>query len=89
MTIKARIDQEFSFHPPPSAETAARHEAVRDAARQFAHRLRELVPPGVERDQAIAAAREGMFWANAGIACYPTVPVEPDDEEIRLGDDAG
>lgn len=85
MTTRARIDHEFSFHPPPEPEIGARHEAVREAARQLAHRLLELVPPGIERDNAVAAARLAMFWANAGIACYPHGPIGEDDGDIRLG----
>lgn len=66
------LDHLFAYHPPPNPGIAERHEQVRAAALEFARKIRELMPYGCEEfSHAIAHARQAMFWANAGIACYP------------------
>ena len=68
------LAHQVSFHPPADESVKQRHEDVRAAALDFARKLSTLCPPGVELEHAIEAAREAMFWANAGIACHPTAP---------------
>lgn len=75
MTLDEHLDTVFAYHPPPDPSVAARHGAVREAARKFAGELLALAPPGHELDRAIDAVRSAMYWANAGIACWPSKPL--------------
>lgn len=58
-------------HYPPNVERVNRHIEVRQACRQLAERLAELLPESREKSLAITATEEAMMWANAAIARQP------------------
>ena len=69
--LAQRIVHEFAYHPPPRPEVAEAHEQVRAICREAAEKLSALVPATNEREEMLHHLRLAMFWANAGIACYP------------------
>lgn len=66
----ADLDNWFAFHPArPGSLAGEKHQAVRDAAREFAGTIMDITPPGPDQTTAIRTVREAMMWANAAIAC--------------------
>lgn len=62
------IDNRGTFHPvkPGQAEI---YEEIRGRAREFAHRINELVPDSREKSLAIGALLDDVvFYANAAVA---------------------
>ncbi len=62
-----RIDEDFTYHAP-KGDQPARYEAIRAAARDFAHLINQLAPPSREQSLALTKLEEAVMWANAGIA---------------------
>ena len=71
MVTHANVDDWFTFHPVADDDQRSAYEEIRASGRSFAHQILDAVPPGTERDEAIARLREVVMWSNAGIACYP------------------
>jgi hypothetical protein len=71
----AEIEHRFNHHPPGDPETIRAHEMMRENARHLAYCIRDLLPEGKERDNAIECAELAMFWGNAGIARRTRLPV--------------
>lgn len=69
--LHERIDNDFTYHPPPDANTRQKYEDIRAEARAFAHRLADRVGPGRELKAALRKLEECVMHANAGIARYP------------------
>jgi hypothetical protein len=67
------IDNWFTFHPVRSSDQRRDYEAIRDAGKEFARVVNEIVPDGVELPESLKAIRDAVMWANAGIACNPPV----------------
>lgn len=65
--LAARIANDFTYHRPP-AEVAAHFVSLREKAKELAHLINELVPPGREQSSALTRLEEAIFHANAGIA---------------------
>lgn len=65
------LDRRFAYHPAATQERRDDHESVRDACRDLARHLNELLPEGREKALAITHLETVMFWANAGIARQP------------------
>lgn len=63
----AELDNRFVHHPPDE-DRATLHQGIRDAGREAALRVLQLVPEGRERAIAITKIEEFVMWANAGIA---------------------
>jgi len=53
---------------PQGTQQAEAILTVRDRARVFALTIEERVPNGAEKDHALKAVAEAMFWANQGIS---------------------
>ncbi len=53
---------------PPGTQQAEAILSVRDRARVMALTISERVPNGAEKDNALKAVAEAMFWANQGIS---------------------
>lgn len=70
------IPNHFGYHKPKSEEVKQRHLSVRQACAQAARVIGQKVERSHERDKALSALREAMFWANAGIACESGEPGE-------------
>jgi hypothetical protein len=68
MDIKARIVNDFGYHPPSSPEIIRKHEDVREVLRAVADHLVDLTVPGREQSLMLTALEEAMFWANGSIA---------------------
>jgi len=64
---RARLDKDFSYHPP-KLDQIPRYEGIRDLAKTFAAILVQMCPPSRERSLAITALEESVMWANASIA---------------------
>lgn len=69
------IDNLFTYHPP-HGDQVDRYQQLREAGRQLALQLAELVPGSVERSTALSRLRECIMWANAAIACNERPPSE-------------
>jgi len=71
------LDNLFTHHPP-FGDQVERYQELRSAAHTFALLVMAHVPPSPERSTALRKIREGVMWANAGIACNETPPVDPE-----------
>ncbi|HSH45181.1 MAG TPA: hypothetical protein VK966_04970, partial [Longimicrobiales bacterium] len=65
--LHARIERDFRHHPPKEGQPE-RYERIRLVARNLAHELVDLVPPGRELSTALTKLEECVMMANAGIA---------------------
>lgn len=68
MADPADLDRRFAYHPASTQERRDDHESVRDACRDLARHLNEVLPEGREKALAFTKLEETMFWANAGVA---------------------
>jgi len=75
------IEKNFRYHAPTLANVEA-HARIRDAARDFAQLIDDLVPQNAGREKATATTHveSAMMWACAGIVRHSkvdaaTVPV--------------
>lgn len=64
----AEISHRFTHQPPTSDAVVQRHEIVREAARQFARTVVQVVPGSREQSLAVTHIEDALMWANAGIA---------------------
>lgn len=64
---KANVNNVFRYHSPKD-DQPQRYEAVREAARQFAHVILDNVPMCADQQAAIRLLREAVMTANAAIA---------------------
>lgn len=67
MSLRDRIENDFTYHPPTN-EMVPKFQEIRDEAKVLAILLDTLVPDGREKSLALTALEEAVFWANAGIA---------------------
>jgi hypothetical protein len=67
LDLHDRIERDFKYHAPTDAQVPKYNE-IRDRAREYAHRLVDLVPPGRELSVALTKLEECVMAANAGIA---------------------
>lgn len=65
--LKARIERDFTYHPPHGTQTE-RYVQIRDAGKRLALLLTELTPYSREQSLAVTSLEEVVFWANAAIA---------------------
>lgn len=65
--LHERIESDFRYHSP-TPEQLPKYAEIRDTARELAHRLVDLVPPGRELSTALTKLEEAVMAANAGIA---------------------
>jgi len=83
MDINDTIDDLFTYHPP-TGDQPARYEAIRAAAKTFAHVLLDHTPPSADQTAAIRKLRECVMTANAAIA-LETPRVRRDGEARPAG----
>ncbi len=74
---KERLTDLFTYHKPKE-DQIPRYQAIRDKALELAILIHDLVPPSVQRDQAIHHLAITRMEANAGIACNEGA--EPEQE---------
>lgn len=67
MDLHARVDRDLTSHPP-GPEQGLRMDRLRAEAKDFAHLVVDLVPPGREQSSALTKIEEALFHANAGVA---------------------
>jgi len=63
-----QIHEWFTYHAP-KGDQAERYVILRDAARDLAFLIQQIVPPCADRSAAIRKLRECVMTANAAIAC--------------------
>lgn len=67
--LLARIQRDFTYHPPATATVVRLHEDTRRDFRSLAFALVTRGPtPSRELSLALTALEEACFWANANIA---------------------
>ncbi len=64
---KARLEKDFSYHPPKE-DQVPRYTAIRGNAQSLAGGIMVMCPPSRERSLALTALEECVMWANASIA---------------------
>lgn len=62
------LENWFSYHPPTPAQREI-YEAIRLAAREYAHLIMDLVPACADRTAAIRKLRETVMAVNLAVAC--------------------
>lgn len=67
ISLVSRINNDFTYHRPPQG-VAAHFVTLREKAKELAHLINGLVPPGREQSSALTRLEEAIFHANAGIA---------------------
>jgi hypothetical protein len=67
MLTKTEIDEYFTYHAP-KGDQPQRYQAIRDAAKTFAHVLLDNTAPSPDQTVAIRKLRECVMTANASIA---------------------
>lgn len=72
--IHARIDNDFTNHPPADAETGAALDGVTEWMLDLAHWIADNVPGPREQAQALSALEICSFHCKAGIAREATHP---------------
>lgn len=63
----ARVQKDFSYHPPKE-DQGVRYIEIRETAAAVALGLMQNCPPSRERSLALTALEECVMWANASIA---------------------
>ncbi len=63
-----QVERSFTYHSPKE-DQPARYTHLRDKAKELAHDILHMVPPGREQSTAITKLEEAIMWANKGIAC--------------------
>lgn len=66
--LPSDIDKRFDYHPPSHPGIAELHGDIRNAHKQLALVLAEVLPAGRESSLSITKLEESMMWANAAIA---------------------
>ncbi len=65
----ARIQNDFTFHPPISgSDQTERYERIREMGRLMAMELLATCPPSRELSVALTNLDQTVFWSNAAIA---------------------
>lgn len=65
------INNRFAFHAAPDNEKRNAHTSVREACRQLALGLNEVLPECREKALAMTHLEEVMLWGNAALARPP------------------
>jgi len=63
------LDTHFVHHPPKSGQLE-KHQALRDAARQFAGLILEICPDSPEKTHALTWVQQAMMNGNAAISIH-------------------
>jgi hypothetical protein len=67
MDLREKIDDLFSYHAP-TGDQPHQYEAIRHAAKEFAHVICANTPTSADQTAAIRKLRECVMTANASIA---------------------
>jgi len=71
-----QLEEYFTYHPPTS-DQLPRYEAIRGAAKEFAHVLLANTPPSADQSASLRLLREAVMTANASIALEGCEAVNP------------
>lgn len=75
VALKKRINNDFTYHKPP-ADIGIVFVQIREKAKELAHLIVDLTPPGREQSSALTNLEQAVMHANAGIARqYPVEQV--------------
>ncbi len=72
---------QHAYHPA-TAETAPKHDAIRQGCIDLAWLIDMKVPEGFERDEAQKALQLVRMWANAGIAIRLAPPATEEQRAV-------
>lgn len=75
-----QIDHFFKYHAPHGNQVA-RYAALRQAAKMFALKIKNLTPDSAEQTMAIRKVQEAVMWANASLAVNEKASDEPQGED--------
>jgi hypothetical protein len=67
MDLKARIENDFTYHAPKAGQPE-KYVALREKAKEFALLILELTPASREQSLALTNLEMATFFANAAIA---------------------
>lgn len=67
-SLKARVRNDFTNHPPADPNTAAVMDEVTARCTAFAEWIVDHVPAGREQSLALTQLEQTSMWAKAGIA---------------------
>ena len=67
MDIRARIENDFTYHAPKEGQQE-RYVALREKAKEFALLIVELTPASREQSLALTNLEQASMFANAAIA---------------------
>ena len=62
-------DKALSYHPL-KGDRAELHEALREAAKEYAEILDKLTPPSREKAVAFTNLQDSLMWGNAALAIH-------------------
>lgn len=65
---EARIEHNFTYHPPSNDDLVKRYRTIRDEGKSLAHTIDTTVPESREKSIALTRLEEVVMWSNAGIA---------------------
>jgi hypothetical protein len=65
---QAKLDNDFTYHPPAGADQLASYGAVREAGKALAKTILEHTIPCADQSAAIRKVREAVMTTNAAIA---------------------
>lgn len=68
MSLRDRIESDFTYHPPRDDNQRAMYIAIRNEAKALAYLIDSAMPDGREKSLAVTKLEEVVFWTNAGIA---------------------
>lgn len=67
MSIRERVERDFTYHPP-KPEQQSKYAAIRDKAKELALLIVDLTPESREQSLAITSLEDVVAKANAAIA---------------------
>lgn len=67
MDLHERVEHDLSLHSPETPEAASTLDAIRVAAKLFAHAVVDGTPPSREQSLALTSVEEACQWAIAAV----------------------
>lgn len=67
LDMKARIERDFTYHPPKPGQLE-RYQALREKAKEMALLILDLTPASREQSLALTELEYSVMMANAAIA---------------------
>ena len=68
IALKARIEHDFTYHPPTTEEKKQKYVALREKAKELALLIVDVCPASREQSVALTELETAVMFANASIA---------------------